>query len=200
MSIHLVRRSMSIVLALICLTVVILFTTTNAFSGKGPKPMSNAASIHEFTMNNIDGKPVKLDEYKGKVVLIVNVASKCGNTPQYEGLEKIYKQYSSKGFVILGFPANNFMGQEPGTDADIKQFCTSKYNVTFPMFSKISVKGSDIHPLYQFLTQNSTPPGDVRWNFGKFLIGKDGKIIARFDPKLAPESTELTSAIEAALK
>lgn len=162
--------------------------------------MSNAASIHEFTMNTIDGKPLKLEEYKGKVVLIVNVASKCGNTPQYEGLEKIYKQYNAKGFVILGFPANNFMGQEPGSDADIKQFCTSKYGVSFPMFSKISVKGDDIHPLFQFLTQKSTPPGDVRWNFGKFLVGKDGKIIARFDPKLSPESTELTSAIEAALK
>lgn len=198
MSIHLVRRSMSTVLVLLCFAVIILFTA-NAFSKK-ETPMSNASSIHEFTMNNIDGKPVKLEEYKGKVVLIVNVASKCGFTPQYEGLEKLYKQYSGKGFVILGFPANNFMGQEPGSDADIKQFCSTKYNVTFPMFSKISVKGDDMHPLYQFLTTKSTPAGDVRWNFGKFLIGKDGKIIARYDSKVAPESSELTSAIDAALK
>jgi glutathione peroxidase len=199
MSIHLVRRSLSVTIALLCLAVIIVFTTTNAFSRK-EKTMSNAASIYEFTMNNIDGKPVKLDEYKGKVVLIVNVASKCGYTPQYEGLEKIYKQYSGKGFVILGFPANNFMGQEPGSDTDIKQFCSTKYNVTFPMFSKISVKGGDIHPLYQFLTSKSNPTGDVKWNFGKFLIGKDGKIIARYDSGTKPESSELTSAIEAALK
>ncbi len=161
---------------------------------------SNATSLHEFTMNNIDGKPVKLDEYKGKVVLVVNVASKCGFTPQYEGLEKIYKQFQAKGFVVLGFPANNFMGQEPGTEADIKAFCSTKYNVTFPMFAKISVKGDDMHPLYQYLTQKSNPAGDVRWNFGKFLIGKDGKIIARYDSKVAPESAELISAIESALK
>ncbi|TAE25804.1 MAG: glutathione peroxidase [Candidatus Kapaibacterium sp.] len=191
---------MSVILALLCLAVVILFTTTNAFSSKEPRAMSNAASIHEFTVNSIEGKPVKLEDYKGKVVLIVNVASRCGFTPQYEGLEKLYKQYSSKGFVVLAFPANNFMGQEPGTDADIKQFCSTKYNVTFPMFSKISVKGDDMHPLYQFLTTKSTPAGDVRWNFGKFLIGKDGKIIARYDSKVAPEAAELTSAIDAALK
>jgi glutathione peroxidase len=204
MSIHLVRRTMSALLALLCLTVVILFTTTNAFSSKEPRAMSaltsNATSLHEFTMNNIDGKPVKLDEYKGKVVLVVNVASKCGFTPQYEGLEKIYKQFQAKGFVVLGFPANNFMGQEPGTEADIKAFCSTKYNVTFPMFAKISVKGDDMHPLYQYLTQKSNPAGDVRWNFGKFLIGKDGKIIARYDSKVAPESAELISAIESALK
>jgi glutathione peroxidase len=205
MSIHHVRRTMSILLALLCGTVVILFTTTNAFSSKEPRTMSsavssNAASLHEFTMNDIDGKPVKLDSYKGKVVLVVNVASKCGFTPQYEGLEKIYKQFQAKGFVVLGFPANNFMGQEPGSEADIKAFCSSKYNVTFPMFSKISVKGDDMHPLYQYLTQKSNPTGDVRWNFGKFLVGKDGKIIARYDSNVAPESAELTSAIESALK
>lgn len=159
-----------------------------------------ATSIYEFTMNDIEGKSVKLEQFKGKAVLIVNVASKCGNTPQYEGLEKIYKQYKDKGFVVLGFPANNFMGQEPGTDADIKQFCSTKYNVTFPIFSKISVKGGDIHPLYKYLTQASNPVGDVRWNFGKFLIGKDGAILARFDPKVLPESPEIAAAIEAALK
>ncbi len=167
---------------------------------KETKPMTAAASIYEFTMNDIDGKSVKLEQFKGKAVLIVNVASKCGNTPQYEGLEKIYKQYKDKGFVILGFPANNFMGQEPGSEADIKQFCTTKYNVTFPMFSKISVKGDDIHPLYKYLTQASNPTGEVRWNFGKFLIGKDGKIAARFDPKVLPESPEVIAAIESALK
>lgn len=178
--------------------VIVMFAT--AKPRKESAAMNKATSIYEFTMNDIDGKTVKLEKYKGNVVLIVNVASKCGYTPQYEGLEEIYKRYKDKGFVILGFPANNFMGQEPGSDAEIKQFCSTKYNVSFPMFSKISVKGNDIHPLYQYLTQNANPPGDVKWNFGKFLVGKDGKIAARFDSGVKPESSELTSAIESALK
>ncbi|MCS6807757.1 MAG: glutathione peroxidase [Bacteroidota bacterium] len=161
--------------------------------------VSTVSSIYDFTMKDIDGNAVKLDIYRGKVLLIVNVASRCGYTPQYEGLEALYRRYKDKGFVVLGFPANNFLGQEPGTNAEIKQFCTTKYNVTFPMFSKISVKGNDMHPLYQYLTKNAQPPGDVQWNFGKFLIGKDGRILARFEPGVKPESSELVKAIEAAL-
>jgi glutathione peroxidase len=158
------------------------------------------SSIYDATMKDIDGKPVKLSEYKGKVLLIVNVASKCGYTPQYEGLQKLYEKYKDRGFLVLGFPANNFMGQEPGTDSEIKAFCSTKYNVTFPMFSKISVKGSDIHPLYQYLTTVKGMEGDVRWNFGKFLVSKDGKVLARFDSKDKPESEQVIQAIESALQ
>jgi glutathione peroxidase len=158
--------------------------------------MFAASSIHEFTMNSLTGKPVPLADYKGKVVLVVNVASKCGYTPQYEGLEKLYEKYKDQGLVILGFPANNFMSQEPGTNEEIGAFCKSKYGVTFPMFSKISVKGDDKAPLYQFLT---TTGGEIPWNFTKFLVGKDGKPIERFGPKTTPDAAELTSAIEKAL-
>ena len=159
-------------------------------------------SMYEFTMKDIDGKDVKLDAYKGKVAMIVNVASKCGLTPQYEGLEALYEKYKDKGFVILGFPANNFMGQEPGTEKEIKEFCSLKYNVTFPMFSKISVKGTDQHPFYTYLTNKQSNPGfdgDVTWNFEKFLADKNGKIIARFSPKTTPEDPEITKTIESAL-
>jgi glutathione peroxidase len=161
-----------------------------------------ASNVLDFTLNSIDGKPAPLTQYQGKVVLIVNVASRCGYTPQYTGLEKVYEKYKDQGFVILGFPANNFGGQEPGTNEEIKTFCSSKYNVTFPMYTKISVKGADIHPLYQFLTDKQTNPataGDIKWNFTKFLVGKDGKVIARFEPAVTPESPEVTGAIEKAL-
>jgi glutathione peroxidase len=157
----------------------------------------------EFILNSIDGQPAPLSQYQGKVVLIVNVASRCGYTPQYAGLEKIYEKYKDQGLVILGFPANNFGAQEPGTNEEIKTFCSTKYNVTFPMYSKISVKGADIHPLYQFLTDKQANPetgGDIRWNFTKFLVGKDGKVIARFEPGAAPESADVTAAIEQALR
>ena len=157
-----------------------------------------ANSIHEFTMNSIDGKPTSLKSWQGKVVLVVNVASQCGYTPQYTGLEALYQKYKDKGLVIVGVPANNFGGQEPGTDEEIKTFCSRKYSVTFPMMSKVSVKGSDSAPLYQYLT--TAKGGDVKWNFTKFLVGKDGKVIERFEPKVAPESPELTAAIDAALK
>ena len=155
-----------------------------------------ADNIHEFTMKSIDGKPTSLAAYKGKVVLAVNVASQCGFTPQYAGLEALYKQYKDKGLVIAGFPANNFGGQEPGTDDEIKTFCDRTYKVTFPIFSKISVKGADQAPLYQYLTQKG---GEVKWNFAKFLIGKDGRVIRKFDSGVEPSSEELTKAIEAAL-
>ena len=156
-----------------------------------------ASSVHEFTLNSIDGKPAPLSAYQGKVVLIVNVASRCGFTPQYAGLEALYEKYKDRGFAILGFPANNFGAQEPGTNEEIKTFCSSKYNVTFPMYSKISVKGDDQAPLYQFLTATG---GEIQWNFTKFLVDKDGKVVARFEPKVTPESPEVTGAIEKALR
>ena|SRR5947209_4594484 len=162
-----------------------------------------ANSIYDFTLKNIDGKDTGLAAYRGKALLVVNVASRCGYTPQYEGLEKIYLQYKDRGLVILGFPANNFMGQEPGTNEEIKSFCSLKYNVTFPMFAKISVKGEDIHPLYKYLTDKQSDPqfgGDIKWNFNKFLVGRDGKIIGRFEPAVKPESPEVTQAIEKALE
>ncbi len=160
-------------------------------------------SIYEFTMKDINGADVKLDGYKGKVALVVNVASKCGLTPQYEQLEPLYKKYKDQGFVILGFPANNFLGQEPGTEKEIKEFCILKYNVSFPMFSKISVKGKDQHPLYNYLTNEISNPGfsgNISWNFEKFLIGKDGKTLARFSPKTKPDDQKVIDAIESALK
>lgn len=187
--------------------VTILFMTClaigKAISLKSETPTPAYTSIYDFTMKSIDGKDVKLDAYKGKVVMLVNVASKCGYTPQYEGLQKIYTQYKDKGFVILGFPANNFMGQEPGTNEEIKQFCSLNYGVTFPMFAKISVKGEDKHPLYKFLTEPATNPqfaGEISWNFNKFLVGKDGKIINRFSTKDKPEDEKVIQAIEQALK
>ena len=141
-----------------------------------PSEPPKAASLYEFTLKNIDGSDVKLETFRGKVILIVNTASKCGLTPQYEGLQKIYDRFKDKDFVVVGFPANNFLGQEPGTEKEIKEFCTLNYKVTFPMFSKLSVKGADQHPLYSFLTNEKTNPGfsgDITWNFEKFLIGKD---------------------------
>jgi len=159
---------------------------------------SQPASIYDFTLNDINGKPVPLADYRGKVLLIVNVASKCGYTKQYADLEKLYEQYKDKGLVVLGFPANNFMGQEPGTDAEIQQFCTTQYNITFPMFSKISVKGKDIHPLYQYLTTQASPAGDVGWNFEKFLIAPNGLIIGRYKSGIKPLSDEIVQAIQAA--
>ena len=156
-----------------------------------------ASSVHEFTLNSIDGSPAPLSAYQGKVVLIVNVASRCGFTPQYAGLESLYEKYKDRGFVILGFPANNFGAQEPGTNEEIKTFCSSKYNVTFPMYSKISVKGDDQAPLYRFLTATG---GEIQWNFTKFLVDKNGKVVARFEPKVTPESPDVAAAIEKALR
>lgn len=155
-----------------------------------------------FTMKSLAGQDVPLSHYQGKVILMVNVASKCGNTPQYAGLERVYKKYADKGFIILGFPSNDFHHQEPGTDQEISQFCTQKYGVTFDMFSKVDVKGETQCPLYQFLTSEQTDPqfpGPITWNFEKFLIGRDGKVIARFKPKVQPESDPVITAIEAAL-
>ena len=161
-----------------------------------------ASNALEFTLNSIDGQPAPLAQYKGKVVMMVNVASQCGFTPQYAGLEALYEKYKDQGFVILGFPANNFGMQEPGTNEEIKTFCDRTYHVTFPMMSKVSVKGGDIAPLYQFLTDKSQNPktgGEIGWNFTKFLIGPDGKVLARFDSAVEPDSPQVTSAVEKAL-
>jgi glutathione peroxidase len=161
---------------------------------------THAESIYDLKLKDIDGKDTSLAAYKGKVILIVNVASKCGFTPQYKGLEATYEKYKDKGFVILGFPCNQFGSQEPGTNEEIKQFCSSKYSVTFPLFDKIEVNGANRHPLYVALAGEKSPfPGNIKWNFNKFLIGKDGKILQRFDSKVTPESEELTKAVEAAL-
>ncbi len=159
-----------------------------------------AGSIYDIPVKDIDGKSTTLKPYEGKVILIVNVASKCGLTPQYKALQSLYEKYKSKGLVILAFPCNQFNGQEPGTNEEIKQFCSSKYNVTFPLYDKIDVNGADRHPLYVALAGPDSPyPGDIKWNFGKFLIGRDGKIVKRFEPKTTPDSAEVTTAVEAAL-
>ena len=161
---------------------------------------THAEPIYDIKLKDIDGKDTTLAAYKGKAVLIVNVASKCGYTKQYTGLEALYEKYKGQGFAVLGFPCNQFGGQEPGTNEEIKQFCSSKYNVTFPMYDKIEVNGANRHPLYVALAGKDSPyPGDIKWNFNKFLVGKDGKIVKRFDSGVKPESEEMAKAIEAAL-
>ena len=187
---------------LLTLLLVVVVTALNAWSGSETPKGGKQAMIYDFALKSIEGKEVNLSQYRGKTLLLVNVASQCGYTPQYEGLQKIYSQYKDRGLVVLGFPANNFGAQEPGTDQEIKTFCSTRYNVTFPMFSKISVKGPDKHPLYQYLTDPSTNPkfaGEIKWNFNKFLIDKQGNIAARFDSKDAPESETVVGAIEKAL-
>jgi glutathione peroxidase len=170
-----------------------LLMTTTAFA---------ASSVHDFTLDAINGTPTSLANYKGKVMLIVNVASQCGYTYQYEGLQALYLKYKDQGLIVAGFPANNFGGQEPGSNAEIGAFCKSKFGVTFPMFSKISVAGKDKAPLYQFLTDKTANPktgGEIPWNFTKYLVDRNGKVLARFDAPVEPGSKELTSAMEAAL-
>ncbi len=186
----------AVALSIACLSIV------KAISIKSEPAMtpSEYKSVYDFTMKNIDGKDIKLSSYKGKVLLIVNVASRCGYTPQYEGLQKLYTTYKDKGLVILGFPANNFKEQEPGSNEEIKEFCSLKYGVSFPLFSKISVKGDDKHPLYKYLTENPENGGEITWNFNKFLVSKDGKVLAHFSQKDKPEDPKMAEAIEAALK
>lgn len=158
------------------------------------------APVYGVKMKSLEGKPFSLADYKGKVVLLVNVASKCGYTPQYKGLEALQKKYEGRGFTVVGVPCNDFGSQEPGTSEEIRKFCTDNYNVTFPLTEKVHVKGPEQHPLYARLTGKEAEfPGDIKWNFGKFLIGRDGKILKRFDSGTTPESPELTSAIESAL-
>ena len=159
-----------------------------------------AGSLEDIAVKDIDGNDTSLKAYHGKVRLIVNVASRCGYTPQYKALEAIYEKYKDQGLVVLGFPCNQFMHQEPGTDAEIKQFCTSKYNVTFPMFDKLEVNGRNRHPLYTALAGPSSPyPGNIKWNFTKFLVSRDGTILKRFEPKIVPDAPEVTAAIQSAL-
>ena len=160
----------------------------------------SAASVHDITVNDIDGKAVKLDAYRGKVLLIVNVASECGYTSQYTGLQRVFEKYQAKGLTVLGFPCNQFGGQEPGSNAEIKQFCSTTFRVTFPLFDKIDVNGAKRHPLYVVLAGKGSPvPGDIKWNFGKFLVGRDGRVIARYDSGVEPDGAELTQAIEKVL-
>ncbi len=147
-------------------------------------------SIYDFQVETIDGKKQNLEVYKGEVLLIVNTASKCGYTPQYEGLEKLYSDYKDKGFAVLGFPCNQFKGQEPGTNKEIEEFCKLNYDVQFPLFSKIDVNGENAHPLYQYLKANSQDNADIRWNFTKFLIDKNGNIIKRYEPAVTPAEIE----------
>ena len=176
----------------------IAFTTIYSFIN--PAKGDRSDNIRDIVVKDMNGKNVNLSDYKGKVLLIVNVASKCGNTPQYAGLEDLYKKYKGKGFEILGFPCNDFGGQEPGTNEEIKQFCTANYDVTFKLFDKIKVLGKDKSPLYARLINNTvTKTGDVKWNFEKFLIDRDGNIVARFGNKTQPESEEVVKAIEAEL-
>jgi glutathione peroxidase len=158
--------------------------------------LASAASLYDFTMDSIEGAPVPLSQYKGKVALVVNVASRCGFTPQYAALEATYRAHKDRGVVVLGFPANNFKGQEPGTNAEIADFCKRTYDVTFPMFSKVSVLGADKAPLYQFLTSGGP---EIEWNFTKFVVGRDGAVVARFPSKVKPDATEVIAAIEKAL-
>ncbi len=159
-----------------------------------------AESLYDIPLKDIDGQNTTLKPYAGKVLLVVNVASHCGYTPQYTALQAAYQKYQAQGLVVCGFPCNQFGRQEPGTDAEIKEFCTAKFSVTFPMFDKLEVNGDHRHPLYVLLAGKDSPfPGNIKWNFTKFLIGRDGKIAARFDSKVKPEAAEMTQAIEAAL-
>src|SRR5579862_8950911 len=168
----------------------------------GTTLMAAEKTVFDFTLNSIEGQATPLSAYKGKVVLLVNVASRCGFTPQYTALEAVYEKYKDRGFVIVGIPANNFGSQEPGTNQEIKTFCQTKYSVTFPMMSKVSVKGDDKTPLYQFLTDKAANPqtgGEIQWNFTKFLIGPDGRVVRRFESAVTPDSLEVTTAIEKTL-
>lgn len=180
------------IIAIVCLSIMAYLS-----------PNVTSPNIYQFTMNNIEGMPVSLKKYEGKVLVIVNTASKCGFTPQYADLEKFYKQYSGKGLAVLGFPANNFMHQEPGTSEDIKSFCEKNYGVTFDMFEKIEVKGKDINPLYDFLThkaKNGNVEGDVSWNFQKFVINKKGEVVATFSPKTSVYDAEVVALVEKLIK
>lgn len=161
---------------------------------------AEAPKIYSIPLKDIDGKETSLKAFEGKVILAVNVASKCGLTPQYEGLQELYSKNKDKGLVVVGFPCNDFGKQEPGTEAEVKEFCSTKFSVTFPMMSKLSVKGPEQHPLYKELTgPGAAFPGDVKWNFGKFLIGRDGKVLARFEPNVAPDDAKLAKAVADAL-
>src|SRR5574341_1857065 len=169
------------------------------FEPEGPRAGEVGHGIYEFTLDDIDGKPLPLNRFRGKVLLVVNTASFCGNTPQYEQLQTMYEQYRDKGLEILAFPANNFGKQEPGSNEEIKSFCYTKYSLTFPLFSKISVKGDDKHPLYRYLTEQRPFPGEVEWNFQKYLVDRTGRIVARYHHRTKPLADEIVQGIETAL-
>lgn len=173
----------------------LLLLLTSGFAAPAAKDLR----VYDFKVETIDGKTQDLSAFKGQTLLVVNTASECGYTPQYKGLEELYRTYKARGFSVLAFPANNFGGQEPGSNAEIKKFCELKYRTTFPLFGKVSVKGQDIHPLFQHLTGQPGLEGDIRWNFSKFLIDPSGKLVARFDSKVEPMSPELRQKLEAAL-
>ena len=181
------------------ITGLLLFTAASVPAAEEKPPEAAINSPLRFRMDDIDGDPVDLAQYKGRVVLLVNVASKCGLTPQYQALQALYRKYNERGFTILAFPANNFKQQEPGTDQEIKAFCSANYGVTFPLFSKVSVKGEDICPLYQYLTTDQTNPGfsgEIPWNFTKFLLDRRGRVVGRFEPGTAPDDEAVVSVIE----
>ena len=183
-------------------TVVALLALSQPTSATD-KEDKKVPAVLNFTMNDITGKPVALSQHQGKVILLVNVASRCGYTPQYTGMQTLFEKYGKDGLVVIGVPANDFGRQEPGSDLEIAKFCSSKYNVTFPMMSKVAVKGSDITPLYKFLTSKETNPkfaGDIGWNFEKFLISRTGEVVGRYKSNVEPQSEELVKAIEAELK
>lgn len=182
--------------------VVLAAASASLLMAQDSAKKKDVSPVLDFTMKNIDGQDVRLSSYQGEVLLIINVASECGYTPQYEGLEKAFRQYKDRGLRILAFPANNFGGQEPGTNAEIKQFCRTKYDVSFELFSKVSVKGDDKCPLYAYLTdkdRNGAFGGEIKWNFQKFLVDRKGKVVARFEPADEPQGPKVSAAIEKAL-
>lgn len=189
---------MLIVMVVVLLVVAVLGYA--AWNRKSEGPPTGAKSVLEFSAKTIDGKDRSLLEYRGNVLLIVNTASECGYTPQYEGLEQLYRKYKDKGFRILAFPSNDFGGQEPGTEAEIKQFCTLKYDVSFDLFAKIEVKGAQKHPLYKYLTEESPCAGEVKWNFNKYLVSRTGRVITKFGSRTEPMSAELVQQVEQLLK
>ncbi len=183
------------------MTLVLALGAVTGFAATGVQPetahmTSSKSTVYDFTMPDIDGKPVNLGQYRGKVLLLVNTASFCGNTPQYADLQSMYEQYHRQGFEILAFPANNFGQQEPGSNEEIKSFCFTKYSLTFPLFSKISVKGPDKHPLYRYLTEQSPYPGDVEWNFQKYLVDRSGQVVGRFHHRAKPLAPEIVKEVE----
>jgi len=189
--------------AVLSLTTILLMASMALAAGHTPVSDKAATSVLDFTLNLADGTPTPLNNYAGKVLVLVNVASRCGYTGQYAGLQRIFKKYEEQGFAVLGFPANDFMGQEPGTNEEIVSFCSLNYGVTFPIFAKISVKGRNKHELYRYLTDEKNNPGfaeDISWNFNKFIVDRKGKVIARFGSMTGPENAELLATIEKALQ
>ena len=185
-----------------CVGVAVLACLLSGMAQGAQQETNKMEGIYGFEVQRIDGTAVRLSEYRGKVLLIVNVASRCGFTGQYAGLQKLYETYKDRGLLVLGFPANDFLGQEPGSNKEIAELCSAKFHVTFPMFEKITVKGDDMHPLYRHLTGKSTNPefgGKITWNFNKFLVGRDGRILARFGSRTEPGDKEFTTAVEKAL-